>query len=222
MAATTANEAATAFIAEQQRLIADYCDELDKKLPAYSYVPLTTDEQRVLVMQSRHYNEIRAGEIFGYWLPTTPEIEVKELLAEACHEEFMHARLLRQRIVAMGADPFAYGPPPEHLALFHTLQTLESTVERLAAFQLAGEGVAAHLIRRGLESDNVPTWIKEPYRRIIEDEDEHGSAPGELLARLADTPEKQRLVRRGVALGISLRRRYFEALDAMVFSGARW
>jgi hypothetical protein len=222
MAVTTPREAAAACIAEQQRVIADYCTELDRKLPAYSYVPLTTDEQRVLVMQSRHYNEIRAGEIFGYWLATTPELEVKELLAEACHEEFTHARLLRQRIQALGVDPFAYGPPPEHIALFHTLQQLETTVERLAAFQLAGEGVASHLIHRGLESDTVPAWIKEPYRRIIEDEDEHGSAPGELLARLADTPEKQRLVRRGVALGISLRRRYFDALDVMVFSGVRW
>jgi hypothetical protein len=222
MAVSHTAQSPAAFVAEQQQIIAAYCAELDGKLPAYSYVPLTTDEQRVLVMQSRHYNEIRAGEIFGFWLPTTPEIEVKELLAEACHEEFTHARLLRQRIERFGVDPFAYGPPPEQLALFHTLQSLQTTVERLAAFQFAGEGVASHLIHRALESDAVPAWIKEPYRRIIEDEDEHGSSPGELLTRYADTPEAQRLVRRGVALGISLRRRYFDALDAMAFSGARW
>lgn len=217
-----AAESPAAFIAEQQQVIAAYCAELDRKLPAYSYIPLTTDAQRVLVMQSRLYNEVRAAEIFGFWLPTTPEIEVKELLAEACHEELTHARLLRSRIERFGVDPFAYGPPPEQLALFHTLQGLQSTVERLAAFQLAGEGVAAHLIRRALESERVPAWIKEPYRRIIEDEDEHGASPVELLTRLAVTPDAQRLVRRGVALGISLRRRYFDALDAMVFSGVRW
>jgi hypothetical protein len=220
--AISTTTAAAACVAEQQAVIAAYCAELDGKLPAYSYVPLSTDEQRVLVMQSRHFNEIRAGEIFGYWLPTTSELEVKELLAEACHEEFNHARLLRARIAAFGVDPFAYGPPPEHVALFHTLQSLETTVERLAAFQFAGEGVASHLIHRALESDAVPAWIKEPYRRIIEDEDEHGASPTDLLIRYADTPEKQRLVRRSVALGISLRRRYFDALDAMVFSGARW
>jgi hypothetical protein len=208
MAVSQSAQSPAAFVAEQQQIIAAYCAELDGKLPAYSYVPLTTDEQRVLVMQSRHYNEIRAGEIF--------------VLAEACHEEFTHARLLRQRIERFGVDPFAYGPPPEQLALFHTLQSLQTTVERLAAFQFAGEGVASHLIHRALESNAVPAWIKEPYRRIIEDEDEHGSSPGELLTRYIDTPEAQRLVRRGVALGISLRRRYFDALDAMAFSGARW
>jgi hypothetical protein len=222
MAASPVTRSPADCIAEQRQVIAAYCAELDRNLPAYSYVPLTTDEQRVLVMQSRHFNEIRAGEIFGFWLTTTPELEVKEMLAEACHEEFTHARLLRARIEGFGVDPFAYGPPPEQVALFHTLQSLQTTVERLAAFQFAGEGVASHLIHRALESDSVPTWIKEPYRSIIEDEDEHGSSPTELLTRYADTAETQRLVRRGVAIGIALRRRYFDALDAMAYSGARW
>jgi hypothetical protein len=173
-------------------------------------------------MQSRLYNELRAGEVFGAWLASTPELEVKYLLAEACHEEFGHARLLIQRIERMGGDPLAYGPPPEQVALFHTMQNLETTVERLAAFQLAGEQVATHLIKRALASPTVPDWIKEPYRRILEDEDEHGSGPVGLLERYATTPEAQRVVRRGVALGLSLRRRYFDALDAMVFDGVRW
>jgi hypothetical protein len=102
------------------------------------------------------------------------------------------------------------------------MQNLQTTVERLAAFQLAGEAVAAHLIRRALESHAVPEWIKEPYRHIIADEAEHGSKPVELLTRYGNTGEAQRLIHRGVSLGISLRRRYFDALDAMVFDGVRW
>jgi hypothetical protein len=211
-----------AFMDEQLQIIHQFCDQIDRKLPGYSYVLLTSDDQRVLVMQSRLFNEIRAGEVFGAWLASTPELEVKELLAEACHEEFGHARLLRGRIERMGEDPFAYGPPPEQIALFHTMQNLQSTVERLAAFQLAGEAVASHLIHRALEADSVPDWIKEPYRRIIEDEDEHGSRPVELLRRYAVDAESQRLVRRGVRLGLNLRHRYFDALDAMVFNGIRW
>ncbi len=209
-------------IAEHLATIAAFCAALDERLPAYSYVPLTTDAQRVLVMQSRLYNEIRAGEVFGAWLSTTPELAVKELLAEACHEEFGHARLLRQRIADLGADPFAYGPPPEQVALFHTMQNLATTVERLAAFQLAGEQVATHLIKRALTADTVPDWIKQPYRRILEDEDEHGHGPVQLIGQLATTPDAQRLVRRSIALGLSLRQRYFDALDAMVFDGVRW
>jgi hypothetical protein len=219
---TLAVQEPTAFIEEQLKVIKEFCDQIDQKLPSYSYVPLTSDAQRVLVMQSRLFNEFRAGEVFGAWLPTTPELEVKELLAEACHEEFGHARLLRGRIERMGADPFSYGPPPEQIALFHTMQNLQTTVERLAAFQLAGEAVASHLIHCALDADTVPDWIKEPYRRIIEDEDEHGNSPVELLRRYAVDAESQRLVHRGVRLGLNLRQRYFDALDAMVFDGVRW
>ena len=81
--------------------------------------------------------------------------------------------------------------------------------------------VAAHLIRRALAAASVPEWIKAPYRRIIEDEAEHGSEPARMLARYAETAERQRLVRRGVSLGLSLRQRYFDALDQMVFAGVR-
>jgi hypothetical protein len=210
------------FVQQQRQLILDFCHRLDSHMPAYSYVPLTTDQQRVLVMQSRLYNELRAAEVFGAWLSTTSDLEVKRHLADSCHEELGHAYLLLQRIESMGADPMAYGPPPEQVALFHTMQNLETTAERLAAFQLAGEAVAAHLIRRALESDAVPEWIKGPYRRIIEDEAEHGSQPARMIERHATTSESQRLIRRGVSLGLSLRQRYFDALDEMVFSGIRW
>lgn len=210
------------FIAEQQRVIAAYCEQLDHQLPAYSYVPLTNDEQRVLVMQSRLYNELRAGEVFGAWLASTPELEVQQFLAEACHEEFGHAALLFQRIEAHGVEPLAYGSPPEQVTLFHTMRNLEMTAERLAAFQLTGETVAAHLIKRSLESEAVPEWIKAPYRRIIEDEDEHGSYPAQLLVRYAASAEAQRLIRRGVSIGLFLRQHYFDALDRMVFAGVRW
>jgi rubrerythrin len=210
------------FVRQQQRVIQDFCERLDEQLPSYSYVPLSTDEQRVLVMQSRLYNEIRAAEVFGAWLASTPDLEIKRHLADASHEEMQHADLLRQRIEGMGANPFDFGPPPEQIALFHTMQNLQTTSERLAAFQLAGEAVAAHLIRRALAAESVPEWIKAPYRRIIEDEAEHGSEPARMLERYAATADQQRLVRRGVALGLSLRQRYFDALDEMVFSGVRW
>jgi 1,2-phenylacetyl-CoA epoxidase catalytic subunit len=210
------------FVHQQQRLIQDFCERLDEHLPSYSYVPLSTDEQRVLVMQSRLHNELRAAEVFGAWLASTPDLEIKRHLADASHEEMQHADLLRQRIEGMGANPFDFGPPPEQVALFHTMQNLQTTSERLAAFQLAGEAVAAHLIRRALAAESVPEWIKAPYRRIIEDEAGHGSEPARMLERYAETAEQQRLVRRGVSLGLSLRQRYFDALDEMVFSGVRW
>ena len=62
----------SAFLQDQLHLIASFCAELDQHLPGYSYVPLVTDAQRVLVMQSRLFNEIRAAEVFGAWLCSTP------------------------------------------------------------------------------------------------------------------------------------------------------
>ncbi|HEV8726340.1 MAG TPA: hypothetical protein VGW77_37495 [Candidatus Binatia bacterium] len=81
-----------------EKQVVDFCKALDGKLPAYSFIPLTTDETRVKVMQSRLFNEIRAGEIFGGWLKSTPELDVKKILAEAVHEEYEHAGFLEEAL----------------------------------------------------------------------------------------------------------------------------
>ncbi len=218
----SATSAISPFIAATRAEIDAYCRSLDDHLPAYSYVPLSTDEQRLLVLQSRLFNEIRAAEVFGGWLRTTPELEVKVLLADAAHEEFGHAALLIRRLEERGRDPFDYTPPPAQVVLFNALEGLNTTVERLAAFPFAGEALASYLIRKAIESPSVPDWIKEPYRKIGEEEEGHGDYPLELLSRYATTPEAQALVRRGVAIGLQLRERYFAELDAMVFEGRRW
>ncbi len=210
------------FIAATRAEIDAYCRSLDDRLPAYSYVPLTTDDQRLLVLQSRLYNEIRAAEVFGGWLRSTPELEVKVLLADAAHEELGHAALLIRRLEERGRDPFEYTPPPAQVVLFNALEGLDSTVERLAAFPFAGEALASYLIQKALASPAVPDWIKEPYRQIGEEEEGHGDYPLELLSRYATTARTQALVRRGVAIGIALRERYFAELDEMVFQERRW
>jgi hypothetical protein len=83
------------FAKSLEKQVADFCDTLNAKLPAYSYIPLDSDEARIKVMQSRLFNEIRAGEIFGGWLKSTPELDVKKTLAEAVHEELRSRRLSR-------------------------------------------------------------------------------------------------------------------------------
>jgi hypothetical protein len=185
-------------------------------------VPLTTDAQRHLVLQSRLFNEIRAADVFGGWLRSTPELEVKALLADAAHEELGHAALLRRRLEERGCEPVAYQPPPAQVVLFNALEGLDTTVERLAAFPFAGEALASYLIQMALASPAVPDWIKEPYRQIGEEEEGHGDYPLELLSRLTNTAAAEALVRRGVAIGIHLRDRYFQELDEMVFRGRRW
>src|SRR6187551_2248466 len=96
------------FAKSLQKQVADFCADLDAKLPAYSFIPLTTDEMRIKVMQSRLFNEIRAGEIFGGWLKSTPELDVKKTLAEATHEEYQHATFLEEALRGKGATPHDY------------------------------------------------------------------------------------------------------------------
>jgi demethoxyubiquinone hydroxylase (CLK1/Coq7/Cat5 family) len=200
-----------------ERQVAEFCASLDAKLPAYSYIPLTTDEMRIKVMQSRLFNEVRAGEIFGGWLKSTLELDVKKTLAEATHEEYVHATYLEEALQQKGAVPHDYQPLPAQMAMFNGFEGLTDTVERIAAFPMAGEGVADYLIAKSLKSAAVPKWVTEPYQKIHADEEEHGNYPFEILVKYATTADKQERAARAVAMSLVLRRSYFDNLDRWVY-----
>jgi len=202
-----------------EKQVAAFCEALDSKLPAYSYIPLTSDEARIKVMQSRLFNEIRAGEIFGGWLKSTPELDVKKTLAEATHEEYEHAEFLEAALRSKGATPYDYKPLPAQMAMFNAFEGLTDTVERIAAFPMAGEGVADYLIAKSINAGTVPSWVTDPYKRIHEDEAEHGNYPFEILVKYATTAERQERAARAVAMSLILRRAYFDNLDRWVFEG---
>jgi len=199
-----------------------FCTFLDANPPAYCYVPLRADEERIRVMKSRLFNELRAADLFGTWLKTTPEFDVKATMAESAHEEMVHAGLLSKRIRDLGADPFDYKPLPAQIAMFNAMEGLNETCERIAGFSLAGETVANYLIQMCLRSPDVPEWIKQPYRRITQDEEGHGSVPREFLKRYATTEERQDRVRRAVAMRMVLFREYLASLDRWAMGKDRW
>lgn len=207
------------FAKSLEKQVAEFCKNLDGKLPAYSFIPLTTDEMRIKVMQSRLFNEIRAGEIFGGWLKSTPELDVKKILAEATHEEYEHATFLEEALRSKGATPHDYQPLPAQMAMFNAFEGLTDTVERIAAFPMAGEGVADYLIAKSLHAGTVPSWVTAPYQKIHEDEAEHGTYPFDILVKYATTPEKQEKAARAVMMSLVLRRAYFDNLDRWVFEG---
>src|SRR5512142_1617523 len=120
------------FLAELLDQVGEFCRGLDKAPPAYSYIPLRSDEQRIRVMKSRLFNELRAADLFGTWLKTTPEFEVKATMAESAHEEMEHAELLVKRIRDRGADPFDYQPLPAQIAMFNAIEGLADTCQRVA------------------------------------------------------------------------------------------
>ena len=205
------------FAKSLEKQVAEFCKNLDAKLPAYSFIPLTNDEMRIKVMQSRLFNEIRAGEIFGGWLKSTPELDVKKTLAEATHEEYEHAVFLEEALRSKGATPYEYQALPAQMAMFNAFEGLTTTVERIAAFPMAGEGVADYLIAKSLQAGTVPDWVTAPYRRIHEDEEEHGNYPFEILVKYAITSELQEKAARAVAMSLVLRCAYFENLDRWVY-----
>ncbi len=210
------------FAQEIEARVATFCQSLDAHPPAYSYVPLSSDAMRIKVMKSRLFNEIRAGEIFGSWLKTTPELEVKAALAKAIHEEFRHAEFLAEALRKKGAEPYDYRPVPAQMGMFNAFEALMGTVERMAAFPLAGEGVADYLIRLSLKAATVPEWVLEPYRQIHADEETHGNYPAEVLMKYATTEDTQERVRCAVEMSLLLRRQYFDNLDRWVFEGKAW
>jgi rubrerythrin len=210
------------FLKEILAPVHEFCRTLDSKPPAYSYVPLRTDEERIRVMKSRLFNELRAADLFGAWLKTTPELDVKATMAESAHEEMEHAELLSKRISELGAAPFDYKPLPAQVAMFNAMEGLNDTCERIAGLSLAGETVANYLIQMCLKSPAVPEWIKEPYRRITQDEEGHGSVPQEFLKRYATTEERQDRVRRAVAMRMVLFHEYLASLDRWATGTDRW
>lgn len=210
------------FVQELLEPIHAFCRTLDAQPPAYSYIPLRSDEERFRVMKSRLFNELRAADLFGAWLKTTPELDVKATMAESAHEEMIHAQLLTKKIQEFGHDPFDYKPLPAQIAMFNAMEGLLDTCERLAGLSLAGETVANYLIQLCLKSPSVPEWIKQPYRRITEDEEGHGSIPQQFLTRYATTAERQDRVRRAVAMRMVLFREYLASLDRWAMGKADW
>ena len=210
------------FVQELLDIVSEFCRTLDAQPPAYCYIPLKSDEERVRVMKSRLFNELRAADLFGTWLKTTPEFEVKALLAKSAHEEMVHAELLANRITKLGHEPFDYRPLPAQTAMFNALEGLTDTCQRIAGFSLAGESVATYLTQKSLQDPSVPEWIKQPYRRITGDEEGHGSIPQQILKRYATGPERQDIARRAVAMRMVLFREYIASLDRWAMGKGPW
>jgi 1,2-phenylacetyl-CoA epoxidase catalytic subunit len=160
-------------------------------------------------------NEIEATEIAARWLVTTDDVAVKLALARQVGDEARHYRLIAERLGALGIDTSAidpltggYGP------LFKYLDTLPTTVERVAAGQFTREAIAVVKNRQFIEfCDRVGDRDTAAlYRDTIEpDERYHHELGRRLLLRLATTPESQQAAtaaaRRTLALAEELQKK---------------
>ena len=160
-------------------------------------------------------NEIEATEIAARWLVTTDDVGVKIALARQVGDEAKHYRLIADRLGQLGVDagaldPLAGGYGP----LFKYLDTLMSSVERVAAGQFTREAIAVVKNRQFIEfCERVDdTLTAALYRDTIEpDERYHHELGRRLLLRLATTPEAQQAAtaaaRRTLALAEELQKK---------------
>ncbi len=159
-------------------------------------------------------NEIEAAEIAARWLVTTGEVDVKLALARQVGDEAKHYRLIAERLGALGVDPTSIDPLAKGWGpLFAYLDTLRTTVERVAAGQFTREAIAVVKNRQFIEfceraGDGETAAL---YRDVIEpDERYHHELGRRLLLRFATTPEAQaaatRAARRTLELAEELQR----------------
>lgn len=153
-------------------------------------------------------SELEASEIAAHWLPTTPEIDAKTVLAEQCADEMRHYNLIYKRLEELGEDmsnfdPLAQGYSP----LYQYLRGLRTTIERIAAGPYACEAVAevrnAQFIEfcRGVGDEDTAKL----YEDIIHPEEIHHNRMGrDFLLAHATTPEIQDQVKSAVRNSLAI------------------
>ena len=185
----TAEEFVAALDAENQTLLRAL--EPDATLKPEIDGPLNVPNLLKVALK----NEIEATEIAARWLVTSDDVAVKLALARQVGDEAKHYRLIADRLRQLGVDagaldPLAGGYGP----LFKYLDTLTTTVERIAAGQFTREAIAVVKNRQFIEfcervGDKATAAL---YRDTIEpDERFHHELGRHLLLRLATTPESQ-------------------------------
>jgi uncharacterized ferritin-like protein (DUF455 family) len=146
-------------------------------------------------------NEINVSDLAAAWTPSTPEIDVKLAFARQAGDEASHFQLVAERLTALGFDAAAFKQPPEN-PLFQYLRSLSSTVERIAAglFTLESIAYAVNETFIAFCEQRGDTETARIYRAYIQpDERAHQELGQKLLAKYADTPERQRTARETVA-----------------------
>ncbi len=153
-------------------------------------------------------NEIEATETAARWLVTTEELDVKLALARQVGDEAKHYRLIADRLgelgfEARGFNPLAKGYGP----LFQYLDTLGTTVERVAAGQFTREAIAVVKNRQFIEFCEAAGDAETArlYRETIEpDERHHHDLGRRLLLRYATNPAAQAAARRAAERTLEL------------------
>ncbi len=193
------------FLAELDRAVQSRLDEITASAAGAEPGPnLGVPELLATALKK----ELEATEEAALWLVSEPDVEVKLALARQCGDEARHYRLIESRLRELGVDPAkvqaSSGDPSP---MFRYLETLTTTVERVAAGQFTREALArvlneafiAHCESKG-DADTARL-----YRDVIQpDEAHHHELGRRLLLRLAITDDEQARARTAALRTLSI------------------
>ena len=182
---------------------------LQRLQPDDTLVPEVEGDLTVLnLLKIALKNEIEATEIAARWLVATDDVDVKLALVRQVGDEAKHYRMIVERLRELGVDPKTVNPLAKGYGpLFKYLDTLATTVERVAAGQFTREAIAVVKNRQFIEfceraGDAATAAL---YRDVIEpDERYHHELGRRLLLRFATTDAAQGAARRAARRTLEL------------------
>ena len=188
------------FVAELRRHVDAKLSGLDLLKDDAESAPDRTGVVRRLKVALK--NELEAAELAAYWIPSTPEFDVKLALARQAGDEARHYNLIEKHLESLGVDlagfdPLAGGYGP----MFNLLKGLNSTVERVAGAHFTREALALKKNEQFIEfcEGAGDRETAELYRKHIQpDEGWHVDLGHRVLARYATSAEQQGLARQAV------------------------
>lgn len=201
-----------------QEFVAGLVEEMDQLFARLGEIETLESEAEgevdvVTLLRLALKSELEASELAGLWLPTTPEVEAKMLLAQQCGDEMKHYGMISQRLAELGEDLAGFDPLADgHSPLYQYLRGLRTTVERVAAGPFASEAIATIRNTQFVQfcrsiGDEATARL---YADVIQPEEEHHYLLGRrFLEKHAATPELQELasaaVRNTLAIADELR-----------------
>lgn len=210
---------AQVFVDELRRVVTDKLASLDLLKDDESGGADRSEVIRRLKVALK--SELEAAELAAFWIPSTPEVDVKLALARQAGDEARHYHLIEKHLQTLGVDLSGFDPAAEGYGpMYSLLRGFPSTVERLAG---------AHFTREALALKKNDQFIEfceragaketaELYRNHIQpDEGWHVDIGHRFLARYAVSPEDQEKARRAAEavldLAVKVQRRQFQELN---------
>jgi uncharacterized ferritin-like protein (DUF455 family) len=181
------------FVAEMDRTLWDLLSVRDRAIEGLKEAVRRGDIPKLL--RGALHAEMDAAEIAARWMPSTPETEVRLALARQSGDEAKHYMLIARRLAELGDDLSGFTPHAgPRSRLFAYLETLTSTVERVAAAQFTREAIgykANELFIAFCEQAGDKATARMYREQIQPDEKHHHEWGKGLLEGLATSPASQ-------------------------------